>query len=37
MKEDLIEPKWVVKKVDVLNSIDKKMSGDNIYQGDKIQ
>ena len=25
MKEDLIEPKWVVKKVDVLNSIDKKI------------
>ncbi len=35
-KEDLIEPKWTIKKIDVLNGIDKKMNKENIYQGDKI-
>ncbi|MBR3898003.1 MAG: TIGR01212 family radical SAM protein [Bacilli bacterium] len=36
-KDDLIEPKWTIKKIDVLNSIDKKMKRDNIYQGEKIK
>lgn len=35
MKEDLIEPKWTTKKIDILNSIDKIMAKKNIYQGDK--
>lgn len=35
MKEDLIEPKWTTKKIDVLNTIDKIMNKNNIYQGDK--
>ena len=35
MKEDLIEPKWTTKKIDVLNTIDKIMAKNNIYQGDK--
>ena len=35
VKEDLIEPKWTIKKIDVLNTIDKKMNKENIYQGDK--
>ena len=30
---DLIEPKWVIKKFDVLNSIDKKLKRRNTYQG----
>ncbi len=34
--EDLIEPKWITKKIDVLNGIDKYMSNKNIVQGDKI-
>ena len=33
--EDLIEPKWTIKKVSVLNDIDKLMKKKNIYQGDK--
>ena len=33
---DLIEPKWAVKKINILNDIDKKMSKENIYQGDKV-
>ena len=36
MKEELIEPKWNIKKINILNEIDKKMSKENIYQGDKI-
>lgn len=36
MEEDLIEPKWTIKKINVLNDIDKKMNKENIYQGDKI-
>ena len=35
MKEELIEPKWTTKKIDILNSIDKIMAKNNIYQGDK--
>ena len=35
MKEELIEPKWTIKKIGVLNEIDKIMSKRNIYQGDK--
>ena len=33
-KEDLIEPKWVLKKFVVMDDIDKKMEKENIYQGD---
>ena len=35
MEEDLIEPRWVVNKISVLNEIDKIMSKEDIYQGDK--
>ncbi|HHT37797.1 MAG TPA: TIGR01212 family radical SAM protein [Mollicutes bacterium] len=35
IKEDLITPSWVLKKVSVLNDIDKEMVKRNIYQGDK--
>lgn len=35
VKEDLIEPKWSLKKINVLNDIDKKMNKENIFQGDK--
>ena len=35
MKEELIEPKWTTKKIDILNEIDKIMNKNNIYQGDK--
>lgn len=34
--EDLIQPKWALNKIHTLNSIDKIMSKNNIYQGDKI-
>lgn len=36
-EEDLIEPKWLLKKIDILNKIDKIMSQENLYQGDKIK
>ena len=36
MKEELIEPKWTTKKIDILNTIDKIMAKNNIYQGDKL-
>ncbi len=36
VKEELIEPTWLLKKFVVLNDIDKKMVKDNIYQGDLI-
>ncbi len=36
MESDLIEPKWLIKKVSVLNDIDKLMAKRNIYQGDKL-
>lgn len=35
--EDLIEPKWVIKKRCVINDIDKEMKKRNIYQGDKVK
>lgn len=35
-EEDLIEPKWTLKKIDVLNGIDKYMKKNNIFQGDYI-
>ena len=34
VKENLIEPKWTLKKFVVTNEIDKKMRKENIYQGD---
>ena len=34
--EDLIEPKWLVKKFCVLNDIDKEMVKRDVYQGDKV-
>ena len=34
--DDLIEPKWLIKKFCVLNDIDKEMLKRNIYQGDKL-
>lgn len=36
-KEDLIEPKWLLKKFCVLNDIDKKMAKKDTYQGVKCQ
>ena len=35
VKEDLIAPDWLIKKVVVLNDIDKEMVKRNVYQGDK--
>ena len=35
-KENLIEPKWTLKKFVVMNEIDKYMRKNNIYQGDKV-
>lgn len=32
--DDLIEPKWTIKKLVVMNEIDKKMRKDEVYQGD---
>ena len=37
VKEDLIEPKWLLKKFVVLNDIDKEMVKRNTYQGIKAQ
>lgn len=37
MKEDLIEPVWLIKKFCVLNDIDKELVRRNSYQGDKIK
>jgi len=34
LKDDLIEPSWVLNKTTILNDIDKKMRANNIYQGD---
>ncbi|MBE6154279.1 MAG: TIGR01212 family radical SAM protein [Firmicutes bacterium] len=36
IKEELIEPSWLLKKFCVLNDIDKEMKKRDIYQGDKI-
>ena len=35
-KEDLIEPKWLLKKFCVLNEIDKEMVKRNTYQGKNV-
>ena len=35
--EDLIAPNWVVKKIDVLNGIDKYMAKNDIIQGQKVK
>ncbi len=37
MKEDLIEPLWLIKKFCVLNDIDKEMVKRNSYQGKQLQ
>lgn len=37
VKEDLIEPKWLINKRCILNDIDKEMKKRNIYQGDKVK
>ena len=37
VKEDLIEPTWLLKKFCVLNDIDKEMVKRNTYQGKKLQ
>ena len=37
IKEDLIEPKWLVKKFVLLNDIDKEMKKRNIYQGINVE
>lgn len=34
--DDLIEPKWLIRKFDVLNSIDKEMAKRDSYQGIKV-
>lgn len=35
--KDLVEPKWVVKKINVLNGIDKYMNEKNIFQGEFVK
>ena len=35
IKEELVEPEWLVKKFGVLNEIDKEMARRNSYQGIK--
>ena len=37
VKEDLIEPEWILNKTVILNEIDKKMAKLDIYQGDKYE
>jgi len=37
IKEDLIEPKWLIKKFVLLNDIDKEMKKRNIYQGINVE
>ena len=34
---DLVEPDWLIKKVTILNDIDKEMVKRNIYQGNKLK
>lgn len=36
VKEDLIAPLWTLKKIDVLNGIDKLMAKNNTYQGKRL-
>lgn len=35
IKEELIEPNWLLNKIDVLNGIDKELARKNTYQGIK--
>ena len=35
IKEELIEPKWILNKISVLNGIDKELKRRNTYQGIK--
>ena len=35
--EDLVEPKWLIKKVTIINDIDKEMKRRDAFQGDKIK
>ena len=35
IKEELIEPSWLLNKIDVLNGIDKELARKNTYQGIK--
>ena len=35
--EDLIEPNWLIKKVTILNDIDKYMLNNNTYQGKRLK
>ena len=35
LKDDLIEPKWILNKINVLNGIDKELKKRNTYQGAK--
>lgn len=35
IKEELIEPKWLLNKIDVLNGIDKELARRDTYQGKK--
>ena len=35
--EDLVAPSWVIKKIDVLNGIDKYMAKNDIIQGQKVE
>ncbi len=35
--DQLVEPKWSIKKVTILNDIDKLMKAKNIYQGSKLK
>ena len=37
MIDDLIEPKWLIKKINVLNDIDKEMVRRNTYQGKNVE
>lgn len=34
---DLVAPLWSIKKVTIINDIDKKMKADNVYQGDLVK
>ena len=33
LKEELIEPRWILNKIDILNGIDKELKRRNTYQG----
>ena len=35
IKEELIEPKWLLNKIDILNGIDKELAKRDTYQGKK--